>query len=243
MVDVENNSFSSLSPNWFVAGTPDLEYKKYVLLAYLQKISQEFSEVRLYPALGDLIFHHQNLVSFRENKQQIEAAFPSRITEIDLKEMRVNFEKPLDENAELQDIDSIVAYALPAIENQMEEGKQIYDYIEERISIEPIGISPLFRQEGYLLLHMNPRKEVKAFSYRLTSLIHNHQPHHGISLEHIYTYSYGIANTYEHMKLDLIRNRKEMPNPATYLVYTRIPIPEHPSLLPVAKRKMLGYLA
>ena len=36
-----------LSPEWFLEGTLDFEYKKYVLLAYLQHVSQEFAEMNL----------------------------------------------------------------------------------------------------------------------------------------------------------------------------------------------------
>lgn len=34
----------SLRPNWFFEDLPDFEYKKYVLLAYLQDVHAQFTE-------------------------------------------------------------------------------------------------------------------------------------------------------------------------------------------------------
>ena len=36
-----------LRDDWFLEGRIDYEYKKYVLLAYLQYVAQQFSEVKL----------------------------------------------------------------------------------------------------------------------------------------------------------------------------------------------------
>ena len=47
-----------LSENWITEKHIDLEYKRYVLLAYLQHVSEQFEEVRLYPALSELVNHY-----------------------------------------------------------------------------------------------------------------------------------------------------------------------------------------
>ena len=61
-------SKANLSKNWITEGIIDFEYKKYILLAYLQHIKSEFDERKLYPMLSDLFFHYQNLLQFKENK-------------------------------------------------------------------------------------------------------------------------------------------------------------------------------
>jgi len=58
-----------LSDTWFAEGYIDFELKKYTLLAYLQEINKYFNENKLYPQLGDVVFHYNNLVAFRENKK------------------------------------------------------------------------------------------------------------------------------------------------------------------------------
>ena len=60
---------ATLSKNWITEKLIDFEYKKYLLLAYLQQVSGQFDETRLYPSLSELIEHYKNVVSLRENKK------------------------------------------------------------------------------------------------------------------------------------------------------------------------------
>ena len=231
-----------LSPDWFIDGTLDFEIKKYAFLAYLQQVSREFSEVRLYPALGDLIHQHQNLHQFKSQKQDLQRKFPAQLTDADFSAQRLIYEPTYEDPEDLLEIDQIVDFAIPELEVRMQEGKEIYDYIEECMTIEPIGITPLRKQEGYLLLRMHPRNEVNAYQYRITNLYQNNHSYQGIAIEQVYSFTHSIANSYESMKRQLIQSRTELPNPATYLVFTSAPIPESPSLLPVAKRRMLAII-
>ena len=50
-------------------------------------------------------------------------------------------------------------------------------------------------------------------------------------------------NTYELMKIELIRNRKDLPNPAVYSIETPLTYPIDETLLPVAKRSLVRYLS
>lgn len=231
-----------LNSDWFLEGTLDFEYKKYVLLAYLQYVSREFAEVRLYPSFSDLIFHYNNLAQFKENKQKLYNQFPTRLSEEEFRKLKLKRESEVDDSDDLREIDSIIDYALPNIRTYLKDGKEIYEYIEDQLTIEPIGISPLYKNEGYVLLRVNPRKAVKVFQYKIAFFENTDANYHGISLNYVDTFTYSLANTYESMKLELIRNYSELPNPATYLLYTVHPIPEESSLIPVAKRKMLALL-
>jgi hypothetical protein len=47
-----------LEEDWLTKGLIDFEYKKYILLDYLQHIKEQFKERRLYPFLSDLVFHY-----------------------------------------------------------------------------------------------------------------------------------------------------------------------------------------
>jgi hypothetical protein len=58
----------SLSETWFADGYIDFELKKYTLLAYLQEVNKCFNENKLYPQLADVIFHYNNIISFRKIK-------------------------------------------------------------------------------------------------------------------------------------------------------------------------------
>ena len=69
-----------LSKDWLTQGLVDFEYKKYLLLAYLQTVKKSFSKVELYPFLSDLVFHYRNLVAVKENKALIRDSFPKEIS-------------------------------------------------------------------------------------------------------------------------------------------------------------------
>ena len=231
-----------LSTDWFLEGTLDFEYKKYILLAYLQYVSQEFAELRLYPPFSDLIFHYNNLSTFQEKKRQLYDQFPSSLSHKDLRELNLSYIPDIEDDFNLQEIEAIVSYALPTIAQQLKEGKGIYETINEQIKIEPIGLLPLYKNEGYIFLRIYPQKSVKIFEYKVIFFENTDVNYHGISFQYIDTVGLSFSNTYEAIKLQLIRQNQKLPNPATYLLYAVKAFPEEASLVPVAKRKMLAYL-
>src|SRR6266436_2543686 len=109
----------ALSETWFADGYIDFELKKYTLLAYLQEINKYFNENKLYPQLGDVVFHYNNLVAFRENKKL------------------------------MQELEEIINYAAVTIKKTLQTGVSIYEFVEDKISICPVGIIPLDIKEGY----------------------------------------------------------------------------------------------
>jgi hypothetical protein len=231
-----------LSDDWFIEGSLDFEYKKYILLAYLQHVSQQFAEVKLYPAFSELIFHYRNLSLFRDNQQKLRSRFPSRLNEEELQKLRLTFELTIEEGEDLKEIDAIISYALPSIQTHIREGKGIYDEIDEKIQIEPIGITPLYKNEGYLFFRVENRKEVEVYHYRIVFFENVEANYHGISLKKVSTYSLGLAYTYEAIKRELVSTNRELPNPATFLIFSPFSLPREATLFPIAKRKFLSYL-
>jgi len=61
----------------------------------------------------------------------------------------------------------------------------------------------------------------------------------GIHTHHISTAERSFSNTYEQIKLKLIRQFSDLPNPATYLVVSKLKFPIAQTLMPVAKRLLI----
>jgi hypothetical protein len=59
----------------------------------------------------------------------------------------------------------------------------------------------------------------------------------------VYTTRYDFSNTYEQMKLMLIRQYSDLPNPAAFLVLSRMKFPFQQTLVPVAKRLLVKHLS
>jgi hypothetical protein len=231
-----------LSNDWFVEGTLDFEYKKYILLAYLQAVSKEFDQVKLYPSLQELIHHYKNLASFQETRQQIMKPFPSKLTEEELKKIQLVSQADLPAFESLKEVEAIVEYALPNIKHHIKEGKGIYDFIESHLLIEPIGISPLYKKEGYVFIRVNKQNEISAFEYKIVFFENIEANYQGLSLKFIDNFALSLVNTYENIKRKLIKTRSKFPNPATFLIFSKDYFPLEASLLPVAKRKFLAYM-
>jgi hypothetical protein len=52
-----------------------------------------------------------------------------------------------------------------------------------------------------------------------------------------------MVNTYENIKSELIRGKKDLPNPAVYSIETDLTCPVEETLLPIAKRSLVRYIS
>src|ERR1700743_156653 len=130
----------SLGINWFIEGSIDFEYKKYILLDYLQEINRHFDKSRLYPNLTDLIFHYNNLLFFKKNKTMLQQAFPQRLTKADIEAVKLTYQKIVDDDASMKEIEQIITYAMVKMDPAIQTGKEIYDFVESCLNIDPVGI-------------------------------------------------------------------------------------------------------
>ena len=148
-----------LHADWVTEGRIDFEYKKYLLLGYLQAVSRHFQEEKLYPFLSDLVFHYRNLVSIRDNRTQALSQFPKQLTRLDFEEFKLEYERISQDAEYMEVIAEILDFAIPRIKNQLGQGKEIYDQVESQMKIEPIGIVPIDTSVGYFFLHTESRPE------------------------------------------------------------------------------------
>ncbi|HET6225287.1 MAG TPA: hypothetical protein VFF27_03345 [Bacteroidia bacterium] len=232
-----------LNDNWITEKHIDFEYKKYILLAYFQEVNQVFNVCKLYPALSDLLIHYQTTLALKENKTLLASSFPKRLTGIDIEDLKLQYEELLNDDDLMHEIECIIDYSLPKFKYYMEEGKKIYDAIEEHMALIPIGVVPLHIQEGYLLLKDTSARKIKVFQYFIKLFTHSREEYRAIYTDFIGDYSLTYSNTYEQIKLDLLNNYKSWPNPATYAVDTDITIPFQETYLPIAKRMLVRYIS
>jgi hypothetical protein len=232
-----------LKDNWLTEGLIDFEYKKYVLLAYLQHAKKEFGVKKLFPCFNDLIFHYQNLTSIQENKELLYENFPKKISRADFKKLKLNYEKIVTDDEVMQEIRDIIYFAIPKFKDLLENGKEIYDLIERHIDIQPVGISPLYPDEGYVFMREFNRQEVRIYQYQITLFERVNEKYRGIHTTYIDTVYQGLQQSYEFIKIELIKRFKELPNPATFSIHSRIPCPFDESFFPVARRSLVKHIS
>jgi hypothetical protein len=233
----------SLGINWFIEGSIDFEYKKYILLDYLQEINRYFDKSQLYPNLTDLIFHFNNLLYFKKNKTMMQQAFPQRLTQADMEAVKLTYLKIVEDDSSMQEIEQIITYALQTMDPAIQTGKEIYDFVESRLNIDPIGIIPLIPYHGYFSLRNGKEKTNWIYEYQITIFENKDDKFRGINIQFVDTYEQSITTTPESVKLDLIRERRHLPNPAVYYVQSDITFPLEQTLLPVAKRSLVKYIS
>jgi len=228
----------TLDKNWLTEGLLDFEYKKYVLLAYLQNVKKHFDKAELYPPLSDLIWHYKNLISFKETSHMLESGFKKEITEIDLANQKFRYSDSVNESW-MKEINDIINYATPLFQQNISSGKDIYELIEKHLNLETVGIIPQNKMEGYFLFHYTKSREVPAYYYSV-SKIHTHEGMGRIMhTSYAGTYALSLNKTYETIKRQLIKNNEQLPVPAVYTIQTDLLVPFKETLLPIAKRFFL----
>ncbi len=231
-----------LSENWLTDGLIDFEYKKYILLAYLQNIKKQFVQHKIYPSLSELVFHYKNLLTIKENKELMYKNFPQRISKADFEKLKISYKKIVEDGDVMKELEEIVLFAIPKVKKLLSDGKEIYEMIEEKIEISQVGISPLYPDEGYLFVNEYNEKETKIFSYQVTVFESAEEKFRGINTRFLNAIRKGIGETYESLKLSLIRKNKFLPNPATFLININIECPFNETAFPIAKRAFVRHI-
>jgi len=233
----------SLSETWFAEGYIDFELKKYTLLAYLQHVNSYFNQNKLYPQLADIIFHYNNIVAFRENSRFLQEHFPKQLTEVNIKKLQLEYERIIEDNEIIKKLKNIVHYSEEKIKNTIKNGTEIYEFVEAKLNIEPVGIIPLDTNEGYLLICDGRFNTTVAYQYHLTIYEKHDEKYRGIRTDFINQWIRSVSNSAENIKAELIRSYPQLPNPAVYNIETSLAYPMEETLLPIAKRSFVKYIS
>jgi hypothetical protein len=229
----------TLPKNWITEGLIDFEYKKYQLLAYLQEADREFQAVKLYPVLSDLIDHHRVLDELNSGKTQLSNLFPKALNGIDFQSAQLQYEPKVEDGEVMKEITQITEFALPRLANRIEEGKALYNFVEDQVEFEPVGILPIYNREGFVLMTRESSADVHAFRYKSNILQLAGEKFRSITFWLLGIFQKNLVNTLEKLKMQLIKDVKELPNPATWRVHSPKVIPIDETLIPLSKRLLL----
>lgn len=233
----------ALGPNWIIENLIDFEYKKYELLAYLQGIKKEFKDEKLYPALSDLISHYNNLLTIKNNKQQLNESFKKILSKIDVEKLKLIYESTEKDSATISEIESIIEFSIPQLESHLKEGKDIYTAIEGEMQIEPIGLTPLNTDEGYMFLCDGKQRDTHVHHYKITFFEHANENFRGIHTAYLTSFAFSYTNTFENIKLQLIKEMPLLPTPAVFAISSEKQYPLDESFIPIAKRSLVRYIS
>lgn len=233
----------TLSDLWFMEGYVDYELQKYRLLAYLQDVQKHFSQTKLYPQLSDVIFHYNNLIAFRDNKKLMQDNFPKKLSAIDLKRLTLTYSEILQDDELMGQLGAITDFAVQNMKGTIANGTEIYELIEQQLRMEPVGIVPLYKDEGYMFLRTGGYNDVTVYNYTITLFEEQYAKYRGLKMTYVDTWQKSVTTTYEYIKRDVIKTINTLPNPAVYFIESELKLPLNETLLPIAKRVLIRYIA
>ena len=102
-----------------------------------------------------------------------------------------------------------------------------------------MGIVPKYNQEGYSLMSSDHKKYIHAFRYKSSLQHFAGEKFRSISMWLVGVFQRSLVNTLEKIKMDLVREIKELPNPATWRIHSHNEFPIEETLSPISKGLLL----
>lgn len=233
----------SLTLQTFLSAGKDFEASRYRILEGLRRVRQEFTHNRIYPTLSELMELYVTLRTITDNSSTLRDQLPGRITGIDLQQQRVIYQNESFNNDDLMAVEELIRWAMPLIHRTIEEGQTIFNFVDEHLTLEHVGLLPSYVEEGYLLVPELQRGLLHVIQYEVSIFTSNNQRYRNLRTVTVKTVSLNdVGMSAASLKMLLMAENRSLPNPATYVFQTDLDFPFAETMLPVAKRKLLRRL-
>lgn len=232
-----------LSLDLFTKVHSDFETRQYLVLAELKKISSDFQCNKIYPHLNHLVELYNTLTDIKTRLEDLRSEFPKRIKKIDFVNQEIEHEVVFVDGSDLNLVEELIEWSLPYLKAKIEEGKALYEFVNEEIKLEEVGILPSYLDEGYFFVPDNELSKLMLFQYEVSIFQSAQDQYRSLKTRFLKSLKQGQAHRSPNsIKLDLISKYKKLPNPATYSFQTDLSFPFHETVFPVVKRKLLEQL-
>ncbi|MBI9073520.1 MAG: hypothetical protein JEY94_18100 [Melioribacteraceae bacterium] len=233
----------NLAAQTFITSVSDFEMSQYQLLSYLTKYKTDLKKFKLYPSLTELIELSSMLEEIIDQKIALEKDFPRAIIKTDLAD-RLDLMDEFNLNEyELEKMMEFVDWALPQVRETINEGKAVYDFVEENMTLEDIGMLDDYK-EGYFII---PELESDLMHIYRFEVSINEEDDSIRSLKTQITESFSSLDyeglSLEMLKLKLLQTYPEFSKSVTLLLDTDVDLPYKETVLPIAKRKLIRKIA
>lgn len=232
-----------LSLNTFIRAVRDVERTQFEVLNALKQMHTNFHQNKIYPDLSALINLYDTLQHIAHNADTLESLVPKRLKELDMEQQSWLHEPSRLKDTDFEAIRDLIVWALPHIQRAIEEGKTMFEFVDENLAIEVVGILPSYLEEGYFFIPDNLTSSVHLIKYELSIFTNANERYRSLKTTLVKSVATNIilqpAQTLKH---GLIEEFPEMPNPATFAFTTDLEFPFQETVLPVAKRRLLRRL-
>lgn len=232
-----------LSLGTFIRAVHDTERTRFEVLSGLKAIRTNFHHNKIYPDLSTLVELFEGLQSISESADNLRAKAHRSVKDVNLEERKVIYnETPISDN-DFEQIRDLIAWALPLIQDAIEEGKTMFEFVDENLSLEVVGILPSYLEEGYFFVPDNTLSVLHLLKFEVSIFAGANEKYRSLKTSIVKTLRQSpIMQPIQSIKLDLVREFPALPNPATYSFDTDLEFPFQETILPVAKRRLLRHL-
>ena len=193
-----------------------------------------------------LIKLKRDLNQIKNERNNLKQNFPKQIKGFDTKKQKIIYEtlENLNHNDNIEVIFALIDWALPYINETIEEGIVLFDFVENNLTLEQVGILPIYKDEGYFMITDNIALELQVHRYECTIFSSGNEKYR--SLKTVFVKSKKqriIKKSPVSIKHELMKERTDLPNPAIFLLDSDLEFPFAETIMPVAKRKMITHIA
>jgi hypothetical protein len=160
-----------------------------------------------------------------------------------MEKLQMLYEQMIEDDELMQELEDIINYSAGEMKGTINNGVEIYEMVEDKIIINPIGIIPLDTKEGYFFLNTTSQKQTLVYHYRLSFFEKHDEKYRSMKTAYVNSWDKNFINTFESIKSELIKYRSQLPNPAVYAIQIELGFPVEETLLPVAKRSLVKYIS
>jgi hypothetical protein len=144
------------------------------------------------------------------------------------------------DGTDLKSVEELIRWAIPKIEKTIQEGVAIHEYVAEELVVEHVGIVPNYREEGYFFLPDNRKRKLNLFRFEVSIFHSAEDKYRSLKTKLLKSLNKQLAEISPNsVKLDLIKEQQELPNPATFSFQTDLDFSFNRTILPIAKRKLM----
>lgn len=241
----QSSSSSSLSVDLFTQVGEDFEKRQYLVLGKLKNARDAFEKQHLYPQLAQLIELYNHLKRIMAGFEDMKQHGPKKIRSIDLERRRIEFDSAFPDELNLEAVKELVRWAQPLINESIEKGVEVYEFIEQNLSLDEVGIQPGYADEGYFFLPDTETGGLQLFRYEMSIYTGAGERFRSLKTRLVKRLDQGRLAEPDPgaLKMQLIREYPDLPNPATFSFHTTLRPPFSSTLFPVARRKLMRHLA
>ncbi|TNE71533.1 hypothetical protein EP331_09185 [bacterium] len=232
-----------LSLDLFTNIQRDIESRQFHILAALQTAKREFQLNKLYPTLSELLETRRLLNTIIREMGKMKGLLPQSIKTINLDKMEIEFQFSDIPNEHIEQVRNLIEWTLPQLEQVIREGTTIYDFVEEKLSVKSVGIVPTYQNEGYVFIPDIIAQEMALYRFEVSIFKHFDDNYRSLKTRLIKRFQEkGVKKDFQSLKLELIKEHTDLPNPATYAIQTELDFPFDETIKPIVKRMLVQLL-